>query len=197
MIKSVFQIDAPRERLFGILTDYARYPEWMPGCKEAKIVSQKEASAQVELTIASVKTISMGLEFDLTPIQLISFRKFSGKDIKEYAGCWRLMNASDGAGTVIVGEMEMDAGAMVPKFMVTRMAEKSISQTAEALKGRVATAPPTPKYEVAAAPPVVAAAPGAAPEPTIRRRKRLVHVLQSGPDYRVWLMGKTYYYHAK
>jgi len=198
MIKSVFQIDAPRERLYGILTDFSRYSEWMPGCQQVKVISNSGSTAQVELVIASIKTITMGLEFDLTPTQLIGFRKFSGKDIKEYLGSWRLMNASDGAGTVVVGEMEMDAGAMVPKFMVARMAEKSISQTAEALKKRVLTAPPTPKFETAEPAPAVAAAPGAAASPTvIRRRKRIIHVLQSGDGYRVWLMGKTYLYQFK
>ena len=116
MTKSVFQIDAPKDRLFEIIADFNRWNEWFPGCKDAKIVTDKGATLQVELTLASVKTITMGLEFDLTPTQLINFRKYSGKDVKEYAGSFRLMNASDGAGTVVMGEMEMDAGAMVPKF---------------------------------------------------------------------------------
>ena len=194
MTKSVFQIDAPRERLFGIIADFNRWNEWFPGCKEAKIVNDKGSTMQVELTLASVKTITMGLEFDLTPTQLINFRKYMGKDIKEYAGSFRLMNASDGAGTVVVGEMEMDAGAMVPKFMVGRIMEKSLAQTAEALKARIHTAPPTPKYETAEA--AVSAAPaaaGAAPA-VVARRKRLVHVQQSGDGYRIWIMGKTSFY---
>jgi carbon monoxide dehydrogenase subunit G len=197
LTKSVFQIDATKERLFGIISDFNRWSEWFPGCKEAKIVSDKGNTKQVELTLASVKTITMGLEFDLTPTQLINFRKYSGKDVKEYAGSFRLMNASDGAGTVVMGEMEMDAGAMVPKFMVGRIMEKSLAQTAEALKLRVNTAPPGPKYESEAP---VAAAPGAGPAAapaTPVRRKRMVHVTQSGEGYRVWMMGKTHFYRFK
>ena len=149
MTKSVFQIDAPKDRLFGIIADFERWSEWFPGCKSAKIVSDKGNSKQVELVLASVKTLTIGLEFDLTPTQLINFRKYSGKDVKDYSGSFRLMNASDGAGTVVMGEMEMDAGAMVPKFMVGRIMEKSLAQTAEALKLRVNTAPPGPKFESA------------------------------------------------
>jgi carbon monoxide dehydrogenase subunit G len=198
LTKSVFQIDATKDRLFGIISDFNRWNEWFPGCKEAKIVTDKGNTKQVELTLASVKTITMGLEFDLTPTQLINFRKYSGKDVKDYCGSFRLMNASDGAGTVVMGEMEMDAGAMVPKFMVGRIMEKSLAQTAEALKQRVHTAPPGPVYETAAP---VAAASGAGPAaagPAIpARRKRMVHVIQSGEGYRVWLMGKTYFYKFK
>lgn len=199
MTKSVFQIDASKDRLFGIIADFARWSEWFPGCKEAKIVADKGNSKQVEITLASVKTITMGLEFDLTPTQLINFRKYSGKDVKEYCGSFRLMNASDGAGTVVMGEMEMDAGAMVPKFMVGRIMEKSLAQTAEALKQRVNTAPPGPKFEtaepVAAAAAAGGAGAGVVTAPSVpARRKRMVHVIQSGEGYRVWLMGKTRFY---
>jgi carbon monoxide dehydrogenase subunit G len=196
LTKAVFQIDAPKDRLFGIIADFPRWSEWFPGCKEAKIVSDKGNTKQVELTLASIKTLTMGLEFDLTPTQLINFRKYSGKDVKEYAGSFRLMNASDGAGTVVMGEMEMDAGSLVPKFMVGKIMEKSLGQTAEALKQRVITAPPGPVYEVAEA--VAApASPGAAvavAQVVPVRRKRMVHVIQSGNGYRVWLMGKTRFY---
>jgi carbon monoxide dehydrogenase subunit G len=144
--KSVFRIDAPKDRLFGIIADFKRWSEWFPGCKEAKIISDKGTSLQVEITLSSVKTITMGLEVDLTPTQLISFRQYSGKDVKHYCGSFRLMNASDRAGTVVTGEMEMDAGAMVPKFVVERIMERSLAQTEEALKARVHTAPPSAKY---------------------------------------------------
>ena len=198
MTKAVFQIDAPKDRLFGIIADFPRWSEWFPGCKEAKVVSDKGNTKQVELTLASIKTLTMGLEFDLTPTQLINFRKYSGKDVKEYAGSFRLMNASDGAGTVVMGEMEMDAGSLVPKFMVGKIMEKSLGQTAEALKARVLTAPPGPAYETAeavAAPAAPGAAVAAAPAHVVPvRRKRMVHVIQSGNGYRVWLMGKTHFY---
>ena len=199
MTKAVFQIDAPKDRLYGIIADFQRWNEWFPGCKEAKIVTDKGNTKQVELTLASIKTLTMGLEFDLTPTQLINFRKYSGKDVKEYAGSFRLMNASDGAGTVVMGEMEMDAGSLVPKFMVGKIMEKSLAQTAEALKARIATAPPGPVFEVAeaaAAPAAPGAAVSAAPaQPVVHaRRKRIVHVIQSGNGYRVWLMGKTHIY---
>jgi carbon monoxide dehydrogenase subunit G len=196
LTKAVFQIDAPKDRLFGIIADFPRWSEWFPGCKEAKIVNDKGNTKQVELTLASIKTLTMGLEFDLTPTQLINFRKYSGKDVKEYAGSFRLMNASDGAGTVVMGEMEMDAGSLVPKFMVGKIMEKSLGQTAEALKQRVITAPPGPVYEVAeaVAAPAAAGVAAAVAQVVPVRRKRMVHVIQSGNGYRVWLMGKTRFY---
>ena len=83
MTKSVFQNDAPKDRLFEIIADFDRWGEWFPQCKGAKILTDKGNNLQVEITLASLKTITMGLEFDLTPTQLINFRKYSGSDIKE------------------------------------------------------------------------------------------------------------------
>jgi carbon monoxide dehydrogenase subunit G len=68
LAKAVFQIDAPKDRLFGIIADFPRWSEWFPGCKEAKVVTDKGNTKQVELTLASIKTLIMGLEFDLTPL---------------------------------------------------------------------------------------------------------------------------------
>jgi hypothetical protein len=42
--------------------------------------------------------------------------------------------------------------------------------------------------------PAIAAAAAA---PKKARRKRLVHVLQSGDGYRVWITGKTHFYKFK
>jgi carbon monoxide dehydrogenase subunit G len=196
LTKGVFQIDAPQDRLFEILADFNRWVEWFPACKESKVVSEKGTTLQVEITLAGVKTITMGLEFDLTPTQLINFRKYSGKDVKDYVGSFRFMRASGGAGTVVMGEMEMDAGSMVPKFMLGKIMEKSLAQTAEALKQRVHTAPVTSKYAsagIAAAVPA-GATPGAPVEALPVRRKRMVHVIQSDDGYRVWVMGKTRFY---
>jgi len=79
--------------------------------------------------------------------------------------------------------------------------EKSLAQTAEALKQRVHTAPVTSKYAIAevASAPAAGAAPGAgaagaSSQAVPARRKRMVHVTQSGEGYRVWLMGKTHFY---
>jgi hypothetical protein len=90
----------------------------------------------------------------------------------------------------------MDAGAMVPKFMVGRIIEKSLAQTAEALKARIRTAPHNPKYEAEDEQAAEAAA-GAAAGPRPHKRKRLIHVLQRSDGYRVWVMGKTYFYKAQ
>jgi hypothetical protein len=96
------------------------------------------------------------------------------------------MDAADGKGTVVIAEMEIDAGAMVPKFMVDRIAKKSIDDTGNALKEYVKKVP----SQAGAAP--KAAAPARAAEAKPRRARRIMQVIKTADGYRVWMNGETY-----
>jgi ribosome-associated toxin RatA of RatAB toxin-antitoxin module len=39
MIKSTLHINAPRDKVFAVLTDYSRYREWFPGCEPARTLT--------------------------------------------------------------------------------------------------------------------------------------------------------------
>lgn len=187
MIKSVINVEAPRPHVFAILSDFARYKEWLPGCVESKVVSTSGRRVDTEVTISSVKTMTMGLQFEVQPDQFMNFKMTEGKDLKAYNGSWRLMDSADGTGTVVMGEMEMDAGAMVPKFMVSRMAKKSIDDTGEALRKRVRVVPPP-------APKLVAPGQPLQPVTAPRRSKRILHLMKVPGGYRVWFMGETHFF---
>ena len=186
MIKTVLNVEAPRQQVFSILTDYPRYKDWLPGCESSRVVSTTASSTDTEIVIASMKKMTLGLRFEAGSDQVLSFRMTSGKDLKAYSGSYRLMEAADGRGTVLISEMEIDAGAMVPRFMVDRMAKKSIDDTGNALKKHI-RAMPAPAVAPAAKP----AAPAAA-APRARRAKRIVQVVRTEQGYRLWLMGQTY-----
>jgi carbon monoxide dehydrogenase subunit G len=183
MIKAVINVEAPRQHVFSILTDYSRYKEWLPGCEQSTVVSSGAESTDTEIVINSMKRMRLGLRFEAHPAQSLNFRMISGKDIKSYAGSYRLMDSADGQGTVVIAEMEIDAGAMVPKFMVDRVAKKSIDETGAALKKYVRTIPLQAG---------VTAGPGRAVEARARRAKRLIQVIRTEGGYRVWMMGESY-----
>jgi hypothetical protein len=51
------------------------------------------------------------------------------------------MDSADGGGTVMIAELEIDAGAMAPKFLVDRMVKKALDETGNALKKYVKSMP--------------------------------------------------------
>jgi carbon monoxide dehydrogenase subunit G len=183
MIKAVVNVEAPRHQVFSVLTDYPRYQEWLPACQQSNVVSGSGSTAETEIVISSIKTMTLVLRFEAEPIQLLSFRLVRSKDIKGYTGSYRLMDAADGKGTVVIAEMELDAGAMVPKFMVDRMAKKSIDDTGRALKKYIQRLPP------AAAP--VPEVPRVAAVVRPRRAKRILQVVRTSAGHQIWYMGET------
>jgi carbon monoxide dehydrogenase subunit G len=183
MIKAVINVEAPRHHVFSILTDYGRYKEWLPGCEQSNIVTSSGTSTDTEIVINSMKKMKLGLRFEAQPSQSLNFRMISGKDIKSYAGSYRLMDSANGQGTVVIAEMEIDAGAMVPRFMVDRVAKKSIDETGIALQKYVRTVPLQAG---------VVAGPTRAVEVKTRRAKRIIQVVRTEVGYRVWMMGESY-----
>jgi len=185
MIKAVINIESPRHHVFSILTDYPRYKEWLPGCERSVVVSGGGDAVETEIVIRSMKKMKLGLRFEAYPIRALNFRMTSGRDIRAYSGSYRLMDAADGNGTVVIAEMEIDAGAMVPKFMVDRIAKKSIDDTGVALRQYARTVLSKPFAEARAAVPAAAARP--------RRAKRILQVVKTPTGYRLWMMGQTYF----
>ena len=184
MIKAVINVEAPMQRVFHILTDFPNYKSWIPGCEKCVVTAQNGSVTDTELLINNMKRMEFALRFEAHPPQTITFRMTRGKDLKTYAGTYRLMDAADGKGTVLIAELDVDVG-MMPRFMVDKMGAKmlddlgkSIRIRAAALQGQAAT--------------TAAAAPAKAPETRLRRTKRILRVTGSASGYQVYLLGETF-----
>jgi hypothetical protein len=182
MIKAVINVEAPREQVFGVLTDYPSYKVWLPGCEASNVLSANGASTDTEIVVNSMKRMTLGLRFEAVPAQILNFRLISSKDIKAYAGSYRLMDSADGTGAVVVAELEIDAGPMAPKFLVDRMVKKALEDTGNALKKYVKSIPAAaPAHERAVAP----AGKG-------RRVRHVLRVVKTAEGSRIWFAGQTF-----
>lgn len=182
MIKAVINVAAPRQQVFAILSDYPNYKQWVPGCERCNVTASSGNTAETEIVINSMKRIELGVRFEAQPTQALSFRMTKGKDLKAYSGTYRLMDSTDGQGTVVIAELEIDVGMMVPKFMVDKMTRKMMDDTGAALRKYLASAPRLA---------IPAAARPAAP-PRRRRARQILRVTRTEAGYHVWLMGETF-----
>jgi ribosome-associated toxin RatA of RatAB toxin-antitoxin module len=185
MIKAVINIDAPAQRVFGILTDFPGYIKWIPGCEKCAVISQSGSTVEAELIVNGAKRIQMGMRFEAQPPKVLSFKMTKSKDMKAYSGAYRLMDAADGKGTVVLVELEIDAGFMVPKFMVDRIGQQMVDDIGTALR-KHATGP----GGAGAAAATEARKPGVQDKP--RRSRRILQVTKIAEGYRIWLMGETF-----
>jgi len=146
MIKVVIPIEAPRPHVFSVFTDYARYKEWLPGCEQSNVLSRSGSSTDVEIVFKMMKTVKLGLRFDAQADRILDFRMTTGTDLKAYAGSYRLMDSADGNATVVIAELEIDAGPFAPRFMVNRMAKSALEDSGRALKKHIQTVPYRPAF---------------------------------------------------
>jgi ribosome-associated toxin RatA of RatAB toxin-antitoxin module len=180
MIKSVSDIAAPRQHVYAVLADVTNFVEWMPSCTGSTITSQTGNVIETQFSASGMKNITMGLRFEMQPYRSITFKMIQSKDVKAYSGAWHLMDSKDGSGTVLRSEMEMDPGAMVPRFMVDRMAKRAVEDTGLALKERLKVVP----FEPGDTDAVVEAS---------AQARRVLHVLKIDDGYRVTFLDDTHY----
>ncbi len=184
MIKAVINIEAPGKQVFHALTDFSRYKEWVPGCEHCDVTSSSGNVTETRIVVSSMKRIEMTLRFEAQPSSSLGFRMTRSKDLKAYSGTYRLLEAADGRGTVVVAELEIDPGGMAPRFMVDKFARKMIDETGAALKKFVSSSDVATAFAARLA--KTAAAPKA------RRPKRILRVVKTSQGYRVWLLGETF-----
>jgi len=183
MIKAVINVEAPSQHVFNVLTDFPHYREWIPGCEQCTVTSRSGSVTDTDIVLSSPRRMELGLRFEAQPPQVLNFRMVRGKEMKSYVGTYRLIEAADGKGTVVVAELDIDAGFMVPKFMVDKISKKLIDETGNALRKYVAT------LGIAAA---AAQTKKAAAETKPRRARRILRVIKTPEGYRVWLHGQIF-----
>ncbi|MEZ5400190.1 MAG: SRPBCC family protein [Bryobacteraceae bacterium] len=188
MIKTVIHIESPRPFVFEVFTQYANYRHWLPGCEKSDVASANGNVTDLDLTVNSMKRMSMTLRFEANPPQVLNFSMTKGSELKAYEGSYRLMDSADGRGTVVMAELDIDAGALAPKFLVDRMAKKAVEETGAALKKYIQTLPPPSQQAVASS---------AAPQKGVAKRltrgkKKVLEIVRTPGGYRIWYLGRPY-----
>ena len=104
-----------------------------------------------------------------------------GTDFKSYSGQHRLMADAEGSGTVVMSEIRMDAGMMMPRFLIDEKVGQFLDEFGKALEKRVAGT----AFGTTAKP---------APARTGRRpaARRLLRITRTATGIRTWYLGQTY-----
>lgn len=140
------RIDAPVERCFATLVDFAAYPEWAGDLKEVQVV---ETDAEGRGVVVEFRAAAMGrsttyqLRYDYTGApNRLAWELVSGDLQRELDGAYSLEPASDDASvTEVAYELAVDLMIPIPGF-VKRRAEGRIIKTAlSELKARVEGSP--------------------------------------------------------
>lgn len=139
------RIEAPVERCFATLVDFAAYPEWAGDLKEVQVV---ESDSEGRALVVEFRAAAMGrsttyrLRYDYSQAPgRLGWELVEGDLPRELDGAYVLSEADDGAATDVEYELAIDLVYPIPGF-VKRRAEGRIIKTALGeLKARVEGSP--------------------------------------------------------
>lgn len=119
----VFDVDI--NKLYSVIIDYAKYPEFVDGVSKIKVLSQNETSAKVEYSLNFIKTFTYIINLTQVKPNKVSWTLDSGDIFKTNNGSWDLKDLGNGK-TEVTYSLEIDTKIFAPKAILDNLSEKSL-----------------------------------------------------------------------
>lgn len=133
-ISEVF--NAPAKAIFNVITDYGRYPEFLPEVKRVSVIDSKPEKKLVEFELQIVKTFRYQLWLIEKPYFEVSWKFHTGDIFKENSGHWKLKELEDGK-TQVEYEIMAKFGLFVPGMIEKKLIEVNLPSMMKAYRERI------------------------------------------------------------
>ena len=128
-------INAPMEKLFSVITDYEKYPEFLPEVKKIRLGTRTGNQIDVHYEAEIVKIIKYSLRLKEEKPNKVSWSFIEGEFMKDNKGGWVLEDL--GAGKIkATYSSEVTVGMLVPKTIINALVDTQLPKTLEAFKKR-------------------------------------------------------------
>ncbi len=128
-------INAPMEKVFGVISDYESYAEFLPEVKAVKTSDRQGSEVNVHYEVDVVKTIRYTLHMKEEKPKRISWSFVQGELMRDNRGSWLLKAAGEGR-TEATYHIEMVLGPLVPKAILNALLDSSLPRMLEAFRKR-------------------------------------------------------------
>ena len=133
--KEVFNCNC--EEFFEIVSDYEKYPEFLPEVKSVKIVKNSSDSKEMEYQVSLIKTFKYRLRAKEVKNESVIFEFIGGDVFKTMKGSWKL---TDQKGKCAVEyNVEATFGMLVPESMAKPLVSANLPLMMANFKKRVKT----------------------------------------------------------
>ena len=132
-------INTPVEKVFAVIKDYERYPEFLPEVKSTRISNRQGDEVDVQYEVDVLKKIRYTLRLKEEPPNRISWTFVEGELMRDNRGHWLLEDLGGGK-TRATYNIEMKLGPLVPKSIVNVLVDSSLPKMLEAFKKRAESA---------------------------------------------------------
>jgi len=127
-------INAPIEKVFDIVTDFDKYPEFVPDLAGIKVKSKNGNVAEVTFTINVMMKISYTLRLVETRPTKVDWTLVDGQMMKTNEGGWLLEDQS--GKTKATYTVDVGLKGLVPKSVVNTLVDVNLPKMLEAFKRR-------------------------------------------------------------
>lgn len=138
-LRATFHLQASRDAIWTLLTDYARFRETFTGIRRIEIIDEDERGARVRYRIkAWILSFEFTLQRDyVRPYELITWRR-TGGDFRVISGAWMILPGPREDLHEIVYESYVDVGFLVPTKLVRHRAARELEKTVARMRQRLA-----------------------------------------------------------
>jgi coenzyme Q-binding protein COQ10 len=130
----------PPERLFDVIVDYARYPEFVPGIKACRVLPGKgERRIEYELDIGLKRIRYVLLHVEQRPTR-VAWSLVSGDALKVSNGSWELVPEGKGTRARYSVDIQIAKPPLIPQSVIDKITDEltrdQLPRTLEAFKTR-------------------------------------------------------------
>lgn len=118
-------VDVDINKLYDVLIDYAKYPEFVDGVSEIKVLSKSDTAAKVEYGINMIKSFKYIINIKQERPTRISWTLDSGDLFKKNDGEWKLKDLGNGK-TEVTYSLDLDFKMFAPSSILSALTSKNL-----------------------------------------------------------------------
>ncbi len=133
-VEETIVIDAPLAKVWGVITDYERYPEFLPEMTAVSIVSRHDNVVVAKFDLEIMMRFSYSLRLEEEAPTSLAWTLDSASMMVSNSGGWRLV--AEGNTTRATYVLDVELKGLIPKSVKDRLVGMTLPQTLERFKRR-------------------------------------------------------------
>ncbi|MDP1822094.1 MAG: SRPBCC family protein [Archangium sp.] len=129
-------INATVEKCWSVISDYERYPEFLPEVKKIRTLNRRGAEVDVQYEAEVVKVIKYTVHMKEEGPKKLSWSFIDGEFMKDNKGGWVLEDGGNGT-TRATYNIAVEVGMLVPKTIVNALVDTQLPKLLENFKKRI------------------------------------------------------------
>jgi ribosome-associated toxin RatA of RatAB toxin-antitoxin module len=120
-------VNVPQEKFFDVISDYEKYPEFLPEVKKVKVDGGQGSIKEVTYTVdIKAKVINYTLKHTAERPGKLSWTMVKGEMMKGNDGSWVLKPGAQPGTTDATYTIDLKLSSLVPGFIEKALAEQSL-----------------------------------------------------------------------